>query len=143
MTGVELVLAIVKIVIVIAFLLGIAPIAVWADRRQSAMVQDRVGPNRAVVYLPSLVVRGILSGPALLIAGLAAFTATRELSPRAAFEVTLISGQLAVLVVWFSLLILWRVARGGPINKVEEAIAGVNPRSIFYVGLAGHLVALF
>ncbi|HSN98828.1 MAG TPA: complex I subunit 1 family protein, partial [Candidatus Nanopelagicales bacterium] len=31
----------------------------------------------------------------------------------------------------------------GAINKAEEAIAGVNPRSIFYAGLAGHLVALF
>ncbi len=28
-----------------------AGIATWADRRQSAMVQDRMGPNRAVINL--------------------------------------------------------------------------------------------
>ena len=63
MTIVELVLAIVKILIVVMFLLNMAAIATWADRRQGAMVQDRVGPNRAVVYLPSLLVRGIVFLP--------------------------------------------------------------------------------
>ena len=33
--------------------LNFSAIAVWVDRRQSAMIQHRVGPNRAVVNVPS------------------------------------------------------------------------------------------
>ena len=44
---VEIVLSLVKILIVIGFCLNFSAIAVWADRRQSAMIQHRVGPNRA------------------------------------------------------------------------------------------------
>jgi NADH:ubiquinone oxidoreductase subunit H len=41
-----------KIGFVIGVLLGIAPLLVWAERRQSAMIQDRVGPVRAGFPLP-------------------------------------------------------------------------------------------
>ena len=34
-------------------MINIAAILTWAERRQSAMIQDRIGPNRAVIYLPS------------------------------------------------------------------------------------------
>ena len=43
--------AIVKIVIVIGFLMQLAAVLSWMDRRQSAMMQDRVGPNRADIKL--------------------------------------------------------------------------------------------
>jgi NADH-quinone oxidoreductase subunit H len=35
------------LVLVLIVILTFAPVLVWADRRQSAMIQDRVGPNRA------------------------------------------------------------------------------------------------
>jgi NADH-quinone oxidoreductase subunit H len=60
-----------KIAFVLVLLLGIAPILVWVERRQSAMMQDRVGPVRAGIPLPmelwSFVVPG---GGVLLLAGL-------------------------------------------------------------------------
>ena len=43
MTGVVVVLSIVKILIMVGFILQMAALATWADRRQGAMVQDRVG----------------------------------------------------------------------------------------------------
>lgn len=43
-----LIWTIVKIAIMFGFVLNLAAILTWADRRQSAMIQDRVGPNRAV-----------------------------------------------------------------------------------------------
>ncbi|AUX20131.1 NADH dehydrogenase (ubiquinone) [Sorangium cellulosum] len=141
MTGVELVLAIVKILIVLLFLLNMAAIATWADRRQGAMVQDRVGPNRAVVYLPSMLVRGIVLLPPTLLGALAALTATRELSVLAAGDTMVIGAQLAVLVAWFNLLVFCGLARrSGPINAAEEALAAVDPRGIFYGGVAVHVV---
>src|SRR5690242_8624804 len=45
MTGVEVVLAIVKSLGFILILVSLAAVTTWADRRQGAMVQDRVGPN--------------------------------------------------------------------------------------------------
>ncbi len=39
--------AIAKILFVLIIVLTFAPLMVWADRRQSAMIQDRIGPVRA------------------------------------------------------------------------------------------------
>ena len=35
----------------VGFVLNLAAILTWADRRQSAMIQDRIGPNRAVIKI--------------------------------------------------------------------------------------------
>ena len=51
MTGLDFVWAIVKVLIMVMFVLNLAAILTWADRRQSSMIQDRVGPNRAVVKI--------------------------------------------------------------------------------------------
>ncbi len=40
-----------KIVFMLMIVLGLAPLLVWAERRQSAMIQDRVGPHRAGIQL--------------------------------------------------------------------------------------------
>ncbi len=51
MTGMQVVWALVKIVIMVMFVLNLAAILTWADRRQSSMIQDRIGPNRAVIKI--------------------------------------------------------------------------------------------
>ncbi|HEX9982853.1 MAG TPA: NADH-quinone oxidoreductase subunit NuoH [Thermoanaerobaculia bacterium] len=42
----DIILSIVKIVIVLVMMLQITPIMVWVERRGSALIQDRPGPNR-------------------------------------------------------------------------------------------------
>ncbi|MBV9496267.1 MAG: NADH-quinone oxidoreductase subunit H, partial [Acidobacteria bacterium] len=42
----DIALSLVKIVIVLAGLLNVTPIMVWVERRGSALIQDRPGPNR-------------------------------------------------------------------------------------------------
>jgi NADH-quinone oxidoreductase subunit H len=49
MTGAQIFWTIVKILIMVGFVLNLAAILTWADRRQSSMIQDRIGPNRAVI----------------------------------------------------------------------------------------------
>ncbi|HEY1694234.1 MAG TPA: complex I subunit 1 family protein [Polyangiaceae bacterium] len=51
MTVATLVWTIVKILIMVMFVLNLAAILTWADRRQSSMIQDRIGPNRAVIKI--------------------------------------------------------------------------------------------
>ncbi|MFO0614366.1 MAG: complex I subunit 1 family protein [Polyangiaceae bacterium] len=138
---VELVLALIKIVIVLGFILNMSAIATWADRRQSAMIQHRVGPNRAVIQLPAVIVRGILATPGILIGALAAFGLGRTPTPEAAYERLGISLQLIVLVSWFSFVVLaWRARRAGPLNGFEQAIASVRGRTYFFAGLAAHVL---
>jgi len=49
MTITQLVWTVIKILVMVGFVLNMAAILTWADRRQSSMIQDRIGPNRAVI----------------------------------------------------------------------------------------------
>jgi NADH-quinone oxidoreductase subunit H len=49
MTAMQIVWTLIKILIMVMFVLNVAAILTWADRRQSSMIQDRIGPNRAVI----------------------------------------------------------------------------------------------
>jgi len=143
MSLVEVVLGVVKILIMVLFFLNMAALSTWADRRQGAMVQDRVGPNRAVVQLPNMVARGIVLLPPALFGVLSIFTSLGELAGRAAMERLTINVQLAIFVGWFSLLVLCaKVRSGGAINKAEEIFSDVDPRSMFFAGLGVHAVGL-
>ena len=59
MTTTELLIAAgIKILFVLLVVVGaFAPALVWAERRQSAMIQDRVGPHRAGVPIPAAIVK--------------------------------------------------------------------------------------
>ncbi|HEX5655754.1 MAG TPA: complex I subunit 1 family protein [Polyangiales bacterium] len=43
-----------KIVFVVIIILTFAPLLIWAERRQSAMMQDRIGPTRAGIKIGNL-----------------------------------------------------------------------------------------
>jgi len=141
MTSVIAVLAIVKILIMIGFLLSMAAVATWGERRQAALVQDRVGPNRAVIYLPSLVVQGIVITPPALFATIAGFTAWRYVNVVTAPESALTGLQLSIFVGWLSALVLCFVVRKkGAANGLDRLVAGWTPRSIFVTGLVLHVL---
>jgi NADH-quinone oxidoreductase subunit H len=139
---VEVVLAIVKIAIVLGFCLNMSALATWADRRQSAMIQHRIGPNRAVIYLPSIVVQGLLATPGLVIGALAAIGVSYGARPEAMIDRAALGMQLFVLAAWFNLVVLaWRVDRKGALNGLEALIGSRTPRTYFYGGLAAHGLA--
>lgn len=51
MTGSDLLWAVVKMAVMFGFLINVGALLTWLDRRQGAMIQDRVGPNRAVLKI--------------------------------------------------------------------------------------------
>lgn len=143
MSAAEVVVAVVKILIMVLFFLNMAALGPWADRRQSAMIQDRLGPNRAVAYLPSNLARLIVLLPPSLLGGLALLPILRGIKLAAAAEIIPVNTFFAVLVAWVSLAILTGIVRSsGPINKAEELLQGIDPRTIFYAGIAAHAISL-
>ena len=143
----ELVVIVLKIVVMLGFFLTMAAVGIWADRRQSAMVQDRVGPNRAVFNLPSNVARVIVLLPPTFLGALALlpavpyFQAYKTLQLPYAFQILNVTTQLAVLVGWISLALLaGTVRRSGAINAFEGRFTEVDPRTIFFAGVALHAV---
>jgi NADH-quinone oxidoreductase subunit H len=57
MNGMQIVWAFIKILVMVMFVLNLAAILTWADRRQSSMIQDRIGPNRAVIKIFGVEIR--------------------------------------------------------------------------------------
>ena len=51
MNGTQIIWALIKILVMIGFVVNVAAILTWVDRRMGAVMQDRVGPNRAVIKL--------------------------------------------------------------------------------------------
>jgi NADH-quinone oxidoreductase subunit H len=82
MTASQIFWTIIKILIMVGFVLNLAAILTWADRRQSAMIQDRIGPNRAVIKIfgKELRLAGLLHP---LADGLKFFTKEDFMPPRA------------------------------------------------------------
>src|SRR5580658_11189138 len=51
MTAMQVVFTLIKILVMVMFVLNVAALLTWVDRRQSSMIQDRIGPNRAVIKI--------------------------------------------------------------------------------------------
>lgn len=142
MTFASVVVIIVKILVIFMFLLNMAAISIWADRRQSAMVQDRVGPNRAVAHVPSHPLRAVIFFVSVLVAAPFGYFFWQE-APGVELARITTGVEVAILVGWFTLMLLSaHVRRNGPENALDAMVAEVEPRNFFYGGLALHLLAL-
>jgi NADH-quinone oxidoreductase subunit H len=150
---VNLVESIVTIVWVVVVVMGVMPIAImltWADRRLGAMIQDRIGPNRAVVWLPTHVAQGGAIAPALGAAGLVGLLAAGykvgigtepEGADRA--SAAMAYSQLGIFLTWATFAIIAGLVRArGPRSKFDLWIQQFSPRSIVYLGFGAHLAGL-
>jgi NADH-quinone oxidoreductase subunit H len=102
MTASQVVWALVKILVMVGFVLNVAGVLTWLDRRQSAMIQHRIGPNRAVikVFGVELRVAGLLHTAA---DGIKFFTKEDFMPPKADPLLFMLAPILAMSAV-FALL---------------------------------------
>jgi len=127
------------------FAMNLAVVLTWVDRRQGAMIQDRVGPNRAVAWLPTPIAQGLALGPAVLLAvGVLGYVYTHEVTGPEVESRGLLFSQLAVLLLWLTgCVIASQVKARGPKSSFDLWIQSLGePRFIFFGGLVAH-VALF
>ncbi|MEO8904955.1 MAG: complex I subunit 1 family protein [Polyangiaceae bacterium] len=135
-----------KAFVVVMFAMNVAVVLTWVDRRQGAMIQDRIGPNRAVAWIPTVVAQGIAVGPAVLVAAAVALVvikfgpAPEELGGRA-----MLFSQLGILFTWLTgVVIAGKVQTRGVLNSFDAWLYSLgDPRRIFYAGLFAHFTALF
>jgi NADH-quinone oxidoreductase subunit H len=127
------------------FAMNLAVVLTWVDRRQGSMIQDRVGPNRAVAWLPTPIAQGLALGPAVLLAaGVVGYCFKFEVTGAAQEQRGMLFSQLAVLLIWLTgCVIASKVKSRGPRNSFDLWIQTLGePRYIFFGGLVAH-VALF
>ncbi|MGC4086296.1 MAG: NADH-quinone oxidoreductase subunit H [Polyangiaceae bacterium] len=132
--------------VVVMFAMNVAVILTWADRRQGAAIQDRVGPNRAVVWIPTRIAQALAVLPALgAAAGIAGLLATNEFEGTTRSFVSVVFIHLAILMIWLTgLVIAARVRQRGAQNSFDVFMASLgDPRRFAYVGFAVHALLLF
>src|ERR1041384_6972065 len=85
------------------FAMNLAVVLTWVDRRQGSMIQDRVGPNRAVAWIPTFIAQGLALGPALLLAaGTLGYVHTHDVEGQALEQRGMLFSHLAVLLLWLT-----------------------------------------
>src|ERR1041384_8734338 len=98
---IEIVLFALKAFAIVMFAMNLAVILTWADRRQGAAIQDRVGPNRAVAWIPTKIAQGLAVLPALgLAAAVIGLVATQKFEGEDRSLAAFVISQLAVLSLW-------------------------------------------
>jgi NADH-quinone oxidoreductase subunit H len=143
-----LLFTVLKILVVLLFVINTAALLTWGERRQCAMIQDRVGPNRAVVYLPGVLLKAaslaIGVGLAAAILWNAFSATTSKLPTQARLEAGLWLAETAVLLGWIGLIALRRDAvRRAITTGFGGALAGIaDARVIFFFGLLAHVIVL-
>jgi NADH-quinone oxidoreductase subunit H len=138
----DIVLMLIKVLFAVLMMMNVAVLLTWADRRQGAMISDRIGPNRAVVWLPRWLAQGIAFGPALGMAALVFWLVTNGPEGPGRTTWAILLSQAGIFLTWFTgLVIAGRVAKRGARSKFDLWIQSVGGRTIVYVGLAAHALA--
>jgi NADH-quinone oxidoreductase subunit H len=134
-----------KAFFVVMFGMNVAVLLTWADRRQGAVIQDRVGPNRALFLLPKRLVQALAVLPAFGVAGaIIAFYVFVPLEGGYRTGRAMLFSQLAIFMLWLTgLVIAGRVRNRGVRNSFDRWIQSLgDPRTIFWAGLGAHAFTL-
>jgi NADH-quinone oxidoreductase subunit H len=140
-----IIIAAIKGAFVVNFGMILAVLLTWADRRQGAVVADRVGPNRAVIWLPKRAAQAAAAAPLVLAAAAVVWWCyTHKVDGSARTGRALLFTQLAILGLWVTTLaIAGRVAVRGVKNSFDAWVARLgDPRRFLWMGLGAHAATM-
>ena len=139
----EILVVTVKVVFVSLLLsMTVAVVLTWADRRQGAMIQDRVGPNRAVIFMPGKLAALLIMLPAVATAaGALAWAGFNKLEGDTSLFVGFAFTQMAIATIWITLFVIGgRVRVRGITNAFDRFVVVLgDPRWILFWGLMTHV----
>jgi NADH-quinone oxidoreductase subunit H len=141
-----LLLTVGKALFVVMFAMNVAVILTWVDRRQGAMIQDRVGPDRAVIWLPRWFARGAVTLPAFGVAALVVGLALLDKGERGegaiSFGRAIVISQLALFMLWVTGASLVASAKKRPTASAVDALLASlgEPRAIVVIGMSAQIV---
>jgi NADH-quinone oxidoreductase subunit H len=141
----EIILGAVRAVFVVMFGMNLGVISTWVDRRQGALIQDRVGPDRAVVWLPTPIARALVALPALAASAAVLYLASLDKRSRGDDPVSMgwaiLFSQLAVFLGWATLAaMVAHVRRRGAESALDRTLVGLGwPRRIAFLGVCTQL----
>jgi NADH-quinone oxidoreductase subunit H len=142
---IEVILGVVRAVFVVMFGMNLGVICTWVDRRQGALIQDRVGPDRAVIWLPTPLARVLAVLPAVGAAAAVLFLAVQDKQSRGEDPVSMgravLFSQLAVFLCWATLAaMVAHVRRRGAESGLDRTLVGLGmPRRIAQLGVCAQL----
>ena len=145
MSAVEYLFMFGKAFFVVMFAMNVAVILTWADRRYGAMLQDRVGPERAVIWLPQRLAQGLAFLPAVLVGlGVWHFAEANKEDAASMPGNAMLLSQGAIFMTWFNAIVIaGAVKRRGVRGSFDRFIRSIgNPRIFFYAGLVAHVGVL-
>ena len=146
LTLVGFLLFVLKAFVVVMFAMNVAVVLTWVDRRQGAMIQDRIGPNRAVAWIPTSVAQALAVVPAVAVVALVAFVVVKlQPPPEVRAQRAMLFSQLGILFTWLTgVVIAGKVQTRGVTSSFDAWLNSLgDPRRIFYAGLIAHFLALF
>jgi len=142
----ELIIIVAKVVfLALLFCMPVAVLLTWADRRQGAMIQDRVGPNRAAIFMPGKLAAFLVVVPALAVAGLALGLAwLNKIEGDTPIVLGVLSNQLAIASVWITLFVIaGRIRVRGVSNSFDVFVAALgDPRAVLGFGVLANVAFL-
>ncbi len=141
MTVGAIIVFLIKAIVVVMFGMNLGVVLTWVDRRQGAVIADRVGPNRAVIWLPRWLAQGLAVVPALVVAaGIIVYVVLEKPLPADRTDRAVFFSQLCIFFIWATgLVIARRIGARGVRNSFDGFIKSIgDPRRIFYAGLAAH-----
>ncbi len=146
LTLVTFLIFVLKAFVVVMFAMNVAVVLTWVDRRQGAMIQDRIGPNRAVAWIPTPVAQGLAVGPALAVAAGVLFVVLKlEPPPEVRAQRAMLFSQLGILFTWLTgVVIAGRVPKSRRFEQLRR-LDLLARRSATHLlrGLFAHFMALF
>jgi NADH-quinone oxidoreductase subunit H len=141
----EIILSVARAIFVVMFGMNLGVILTWVDRRQGAVIQDRIGPDRAVLWLPTPLARALAVLPALAAAAAVIGVAFLDKDARGGEPVSMaraiVFSQLAVFMAWATLAaMVAHVRRRGPDSGFERALQSLGaPRALATVGVCAQI----